>query len=96
VIEDPPLLTIAATPRRLSSRIVAAFAATPASFIVDALGGRGALDCRIKAIGTMRPFAGSAFTCHCGPGDNLALCAAVAECQPGDVIVAATDGFTGT
>ncbi|MCX7346845.1 MAG: RraA family protein [Alphaproteobacteria bacterium] len=96
MIDDPPLLTISATPRRLPPGVVAAFAATPASFIVDALGGRGALDWRIKPIGTTRPFAGSAFTCHCGPGDNLALCAAVAECKPGDVIVAATDGFTGT
>jgi 4-hydroxy-4-methyl-2-oxoglutarate aldolase len=96
VIDDPPLLTIAGNLRRLPGTVVKAFAATPTSFIVDALGGRGALDCRIKPIGTVRPFAGSAFTCHCGPGDNLALCAAVAECQPGDVIIAATDGFTGT
>jgi 4-hydroxy-4-methyl-2-oxoglutarate aldolase len=44
----------------------------------------------------VRPFAGVALTCHCGPADNLALCAAVAQCEPGDVIVAATDGFTGT
>ena len=96
MIEDPPLLTAAATSRRLPSRVIADFAATPTSFIVDALGGRGALDWRIKPIGTIRPFAGSAFTCHCGPGDNLALCAAVAECQAGDVIVASTDGFTGS
>lgn len=96
MIEDPPLLTIARNPRRLPPEIIAAFRSTPTSFIVDALGGRGALDWRIKPVGTARPFAGSAFTCHCGPADNLALCAAVAQCEAGDVIVAATDGFTGT
>jgi 4-hydroxy-4-methyl-2-oxoglutarate aldolase len=96
VIEDPPLLTIARAPRRLPDDVIASFKDTPASFLVDAMGGRGALDWRIKPVGTVRPFAGSALTCHCGPGDNLALCAAVAQCQPGDVIIAATDGFTGT
>jgi 4-hydroxy-4-methyl-2-oxoglutarate aldolase len=35
-------------------------------------------------------------TCDCGPGDNLGLFGAVAEAQPGDVIVAATDAFEGT
>ena len=39
---------------------------------------------------------GTALTCHCGPGDNLGLFGAVAEAQPGDVIVAATDSFEGT
>lgn len=96
MIEDPPLLTIARHPRRLPGEMAAAFANTPTSFIVDAMGGRGALDWRIKPVGTARPFTGSALTCYCGPGDNLALCAAVALCQPGDVIIAATDSFTGT
>jgi 4-hydroxy-4-methyl-2-oxoglutarate aldolase len=96
VIEDPPLLTIARNPRRLPEDVISAFRDTPSSFLVDAMGGRNALDWRIKPMGTVRPFVGSALTCHCGPGDNLALCAAVARCQPGDVIIAATDGFTGT
>jgi 4-hydroxy-4-methyl-2-oxoglutarate aldolase len=96
MIDDPPLLTMARSPRRLPADVVNAFRGTPASFIVDALGGRGALDWRIKPVGPVLPFVGSAFTCHCGPADNLALCAAVAQCQPGDVLVAATDGFTGT
>ena len=51
MIEDPPLLTIARNPRRLPGEIAAMFANTPTSFIVDAMGGRGALDWRIKPVG---------------------------------------------
>ena len=39
---------------------------------------------------------GVAITCHCGPADNLALFAALATAKPGDILVAATDGFTAT
>ncbi len=94
MIEDPPLLTMARNWPRPTAATVEKFRNTPTSFIVDALGGRGALDWRIKPIGTVMPFAGIALTCNCGPADNLALCAAVAKCQPGDVIIAATNGFT--
>ena len=38
---------------------------------------------------------GVALTCDCGANDNLALAAAVAESEPGDVIVAGTGGFAG-
>jgi 4-hydroxy-4-methyl-2-oxoglutarate aldolase len=96
VIEDPPLLEIAKAISRPEPAQVMAFGNTPTSFIVDAMGGRGALDWRIKPVGIPRPFVGVALTCHCGPADNLALCAAVAECLPGDVLVAATDGFCGS
>lgn len=96
MIDDPPLLDIARAIARPSLDVIAAFAGTPTSFIVDAMGGRGAMDWRIKPVGQVRPVVGVALTCHCGPADNLALCAAVARCQPGDVIIAATDGFTGT
>ena len=68
-------------------------------YLVDAMDGRGALDLRIRLLegypaDTM--LVGPALTCHCGPGDNLALHAALAEANPGDVIVAATDAFEGT
>jgi 4-hydroxy-4-methyl-2-oxoglutarate aldolase len=39
---------------------------------------------------------GVAVTCHCGPADNLALFGALAVAQRGDILVAATDGFTAT
>ena len=42
------------------------------------------------------PLVGVAITCDAGPGDNLAIHGAVHAAQPGDVIVAATDGFMAT
>ena len=44
----------------------------------------------------MRRFVGVARTCWCGPNDNLALLAAVALAEPGEVIVAASEGFAGS
>jgi 4-hydroxy-4-methyl-2-oxoglutarate aldolase len=96
LIEEPPLLEIAKRFERPAETSVAAFRETPTSFVVDAMGGLGAMDWRIKSIGNAGSFAGVALTCHCGPADNLALCAAAAQCGPGDVLVAATDQFTGS
>ncbi len=96
MIDDPPLLTIRRKFQRPEGSLVASFAGTPASFIVDAMDGRGTLDWRIKPLpGTLSRFVGSALPCLNGPADNLALCAAVAVCEPGDVLIAVTDGFTG-
>jgi 4-hydroxy-4-methyl-2-oxoglutarate aldolase len=95
MIEEPPLLEIAGAAARPDPGLVAQFGGVPASFVVDALGGAGALDWRIRRISGGR-LLGVALTCDCGPADNLALCAAVHLAQPGDVIVAATGGFTGT
>ncbi len=95
MIEEPPLLTLARTIERPKPKQIEAFRGVPTSFICDAMGGSGALDWRIKPFGP--PYAlGVALTCHCGPADILALAAAVQTCQPGDIIVAATDGHTGT
>ena len=61
--------------------------------------GRGAMEHRIQLLEGFPKeirLLGTALTCHCGPGDNLGLFGAVAEAQPGDVIVAATDSFEGT
>jgi 4-hydroxy-4-methyl-2-oxoglutarate aldolase len=72
---------------------------TPTSFVADAQGGRGGIDYRVKPLDGGSPataFCGIAVTCYCGPADNLALFAAVEVARPGDVIVAATDQFTGT
>ncbi|MFM1989687.1 MAG: hypothetical protein RJA99_2644 [Pseudomonadota bacterium] len=68
----------------------------PTGAVVDALGGAGAMDFRIKpAIAGQSRFIGTALTCDCGPADNLALCATLESVQPGDVLVAATGGHTG-
>ena len=96
MIEDPPLLTIRRAIERPERALIEAFANTPTGFIVDAMQGRGALDSRIKPFpGTPHRFVGTALTCLNGPADNLALAAAVSLCAPGDVLVAATEGFSG-
>jgi len=96
MIDDVPLLTIRRTFPRPQRALVEAFIGTSTGFIVDAMDGRGALDRAIKPPpGTPARFVGTALTCRNGPADNLALCAAVALCAPGDVLVAATDGFNG-
>jgi 4-hydroxy-4-methyl-2-oxoglutarate aldolase len=97
MIKDPPLLTISRTFQRPSVEQVAAFTGVPTGYAVDAMGGRGALDYRIKPLSPATSvLVGVAITCQCGPADNLALFAALATAQAGDILVAATDGFTAT
>ena len=94
MIEDPPPLVFAPVINRPPAKLVERFRGAPTSFIVDALGGTGALDWRIKPL-VGRSLVGVALTCDCGPLDNLAFMAAIAECRPGDVLVVATGGYTG-
>lgn len=97
MIEDPPLLSLRSDFPRPAPDHLAALHGVPTGFVVDALGGRGALDYRIKPLAPLsQPLVGTAMTCHCGPADNLALFGALAVARPGDILVAATDGFTGT
>lgn len=97
MIKDPPLLTLKRDFPRPRPEELAALANIPTGYIVDAMAGRGALDHRIKPLAPMsQVLVGTAITCHCGPADNLALFAALASAQAGDILVAATDGFTGT
>ena len=44
----------------------------------------------------MKSVVGPAITCQCAPSDHLGAMGALAEAKPGDVIVAATEGYTGT
>ncbi|MGE3872228.1 MAG: RraA family protein [Parvibaculaceae bacterium] len=97
MIKDPPLLTIKRDFPRPGPHEIAAFARIPTGYIVDAMEGRGALDHRIKPLAPAPSvLVGTAITCHCGPADNLGLFAALATAQPGDILIAATDAFTGT
>ena len=97
MIKDPPLLTIRRDFPRPSAAVMKAFAGVPTGYIVDAMGGRGGLDYRIKPLAPQNaPLLGVAMTCHCGPADNLALFGAMATAQAGDILVAATDAFTAT
>lgn len=94
MIEETPALRFAPKIERLPVALVEPFRGAPTSFVADALGGAGALDWRIRPIVGVSVF-GVALTCDCGPNDNLALIAALAESEPGDVLVAATGGFCG-
>ena len=97
MIEDPPILTIRRRFPRPTPEQVAALAGAPTGFVADCMDGRGALDAAIKPVGrTLEGFCGPAVTCQPGPGDCLAVLAALDVIRPGDVLVAATDGFTGT
>ena len=93
MIEEPPPIVFAPSIERPSAEIVERFR-TPTAFIVDAMNGTGALDWRIQRL-VGKSFVGVALTCDCGPLDNLAFMAALAESKPGDVLVVATNGYTG-
>ena len=96
MIDDAPRIQIAGTPRRPEPEQVAAFAGVPTGFVVDALGGSGALDYRIKpVVPEQAAFFGPAVTCNAGPADNLAVIAALDSLKAGDVLIAATGGHTG-
>jgi 4-hydroxy-4-methyl-2-oxoglutarate aldolase len=97
MIADPPVLTIRRDFDRIDPEQVARFAGAETVHVVDAMDGQGALDYRIKPLDPgSASFAGPALTCHNGADDNLAILAAFAVARPGDVIVAASDGFTGS
>jgi 4-hydroxy-4-methyl-2-oxoglutarate aldolase len=68
----------------LAQRLVAFDTAT----LYEAAGQRGALAPGITALSSERRVAGPALTALTAPGDNLALHAAVATAQPGEVLVA--------
>jgi 4-hydroxy-4-methyl-2-oxoglutarate aldolase len=97
MIDDPPLLQIRRNFARPPASDLASFAGLQTGYITDAMGGRGALDYRIKPLAPLaQPMVGVAVTCHCGPADNLALLGALHAAKAGDVLVAATDAFTAT
>jgi 4-hydroxy-4-methyl-2-oxoglutarate aldolase len=97
MITDPPVLTIRRNFPRPDADLVAAFAGVPTGQVVDAMNGRGGLDYRVKPLApTSAVTVGVALTCDNGPADNLAVFGALDAAQPGDIVVAATDGFMGT
>lgn len=93
MIKDPPVLRIRRSFERPSQEMLRHFTGAMTGHLVDAMGGSGALDWRIKPLdGTPSAFCGIAVTCDAGPADNLALFGALDVVQPGDVIVCATGG----
>jgi 4-hydroxy-4-methyl-2-oxoglutarate aldolase len=99
VLEQPPLLTIRRRFDRPSADVLAEFGRAESAQVADAQGGGGALDHRIQALPGI-PFSGtivgSALTCETGPADVLAAVAALDVARPGDVLLIATGGWTGT
>ncbi len=97
MIDEAPLLTVRREFTRPAAEIVAGFRDVPLANVCDAMGGAGAMSYRVGPLpGLPERFVGVALTCDNGPGDNLAASAATALAEAGDVIVAATDGFTKT
>jgi 4-hydroxy-4-methyl-2-oxoglutarate aldolase len=95
VIEEPPLLTLRRNFSRPTAAQVKALAGMPTGWLVDALGGRGALAPAIKAvIPEQASFCGVAVTCRAGPNDNMAVFGALEIAQKGDVVVAAADAYS--
>jgi regulator of RNase E activity RraA len=94
MIKDPPVLRVRRDFRRPSRAVLAAFANVPTGHLVDAMGGRGCLDYRIKPLAPSdQVMVGTAITCQAGPADNLALFGAIHAAKPGDIMVASTDAF---
>ena len=97
MIKDPPLLRIRRGFARPTDALLAQFAGVPTGYLVDAMGGGGCLDYRIKPLAEPSAvMVGTAMTCHAGPADNLALFGALEAGRRGDILVAATDSFMGT
>ncbi len=97
MLTDPPLLTIKRSFARIPAELLAALADAQTGHVVDAMNGRGAMAGTIKPVDRARAtFMGTAFPVETGPSDNLAIMAAVAIAEEGDVIVAAADAFSGT
>lgn len=97
MLDNPPLLTIHRGHRRPDPALVAAFRGAQTSHLVDAMDGRGALDHRIKPMDPGNAaFAGPALTALAYPADVVGVYGALAEAEPGDVIVVANDAFTAT
>jgi 4-hydroxy-4-methyl-2-oxoglutarate aldolase len=96
MIEAPSRLVIRARFPRLSEAQLAPFRTRTTSFLVDAMNGRGALAHAIKPLDPSSRFVGTALTARAGARDNLAAMAALDLIEPGDVVVIATQAFTGT
>lgn len=97
MLKDPPLLKMRRSWQRLEPNLLERLTGVQTGHLVDAMVGRGALDAEIKPIDpTNAHFVGSALTCEPFADDNLAILAAVARAEPGDVLIVAADAFRGT
>ncbi|HXK59293.1 MAG TPA: 4-carboxy-4-hydroxy-2-oxoadipate aldolase/oxaloacetate decarboxylase [Acidobacteriota bacterium] len=77
--------------RKQAPNIFQRFLEFDAATIYEAAGQQGNVDPAIRPAWPGAKLCGRAVTVECPPGDNLMLHIAVAEAQPGDVIVACTE-----
>ena len=92
---ENPAVTIHKNISRPDADIIKKFE-VPTGYIADVQGRRGALDYAIKPLFEFSAFAGPAVTVKTVPDDNLAVFAALGVVQAGDVLVIATDNWTGS
>jgi 4-hydroxy-4-methyl-2-oxoglutarate aldolase len=90
-----PAVTIYDNFTRPAADIVKQFQ-VPTGYITDLQGRRGALDCGIKPLFEFPAIVGPALTVKTVPDDNLAVFAAMGVVRAGDVLVIATDNWTGS
>lgn len=97
MLHNPPLLTIHRGHRRPGAALLEGFRGAQTSHLCDAMDGRGAVDWRIKPLDPDNAaFCGPALTAHAYPADTVGMFGALAEAEPGDVLMVACDGYTGT
>ncbi len=97
MIENPPLLTIHRGHGRPNRALLEAFRGALTSHLADAMEGRGAVDWQIKPLDPANArFVGPALTAHSYPADVFGMIGAAMEAEPGDVIMCANEGYTGT
>jgi len=98
MIEEPPLLKVKAIRPKPDLMKIEALRGVPTGILADALNGRGALHHSIKPLSpTVLPadLCGPALTCLCGPADILAILGSLHEITKGEILVIATDNWTG-
>ncbi|MBT3358166.1 MAG: RraA family protein [Rhodospirillales bacterium] len=89
-------LTIHRGFNRADPELVKALCGYPSGYFADIQGRRGAMDFGIRPMFHSAAFVGSALTIKSVPDDNLACWAALDVIQPGDVVVIACGGWTGS
>lgn len=73
--------------------LVESYRLQDAATVYEASGRKGYVDHSIKPIAKGMKLLGTALTVHCTPNDNLMLHKAIQIAEPGDVIIATTDGY---
>lgn len=79
--------------KRPPDDVVAQFKDFGAATVYEAAGRIGSVDPSIKPLDRKMRLLGAALTVRCHPKDNLMLHKALQIAQPGDIIVAATEGY---